>query len=265
MLDHDQWEKINDIVATIYSAKDAKTLRIIFLQKLMKIISFDFSDFNIGIIRNASNPCLVDPVVVSKFTEVFEKEFIYQYESIYAPMDYVKWLFLSSESLVYRESDLVDVETRKKSPFYLNYLKAFDLGNISGIVIASDGSFVGAVTLYKKESNGDFSDTDIAILNKLLPHLQAKFDSEYEVIKKNERSISSLLKDQYNLTNREVEIIGFIYDGCSNKDIANALNIKPNTVKKHIYNLFYKLEIESRIQLLKFIRDNQLSNLWDNS
>ena len=263
MLNQAQWERVNDIIASIHSTKNTTAMRTAFLQKLMGVIHFDFSDFNIGKMRNAANPCLVDPVVVSKFDRKFEEEFTYQYESTYAPMDYVNWLFLSSESLVYRESDLVNEEVRKKSPFYLNYLKAFDLVNIAGIVIASGGQFIGAVTLYKTEKNGDFSDADIYVLKQILPHLQARFESEEEKMRKNEQSISYLLKNQYSLTNREIEIIGYIYNGLTNNAIAGQLGIAPNTVKKHIYNLFYKLGINSRVQLLKFIVENRLSDMWD--
>ena len=200
--------------------------------------------------------------MVSKFDRKFEEEFTYQYECTYAPMDYVNWLFLSSESLIYRESDLVNEEVRKKSPFYQNYLKVFDLVNIAGIVIASGGQFKGAITLYKKEKNGDFSDTDMYVLKQILPHLQAKFESEEEQMLKNEQSISYLLKNQYLLTNREIEIIGCVYGGLTNRAIAGQLGIAPNTVKKHVYNLFYKLGVNSRVQLVKFIVENKLSDMW---
>lgn len=112
MLDQNQWERLNNIIASIYATKNSYAMRTAFLQKLMGVVDFDFSDFNIGMIRNTSTPYLVDPVVVSKFDSGFEKRFIYQYESIYAPMDYVNWIFLSSESLVYRESDLINDEVR---------------------------------------------------------------------------------------------------------------------------------------------------------
>lgn len=170
--------------------------------------------------------------------------------------------FLSSESLVYRESDLVNDEVRKKSPFYLQYLKVFDLVNIAGIVISSGGQFVGAVTLYKREKNGDFSDVDIYVLKQLLPHLQNIFDTEEEVMRKNVKSQSYLLKNQYRLTNREIEIIGYIYKGFRNDYIAESLGIASNTVKKHIYNMYDKLEVKSRIQLVNFIYQNRLQDLW---
>lgn len=122
MLNQGQWEKVNDIIASLHSTRNANAMRAVFLKKLMDVVYFDFSDFNIGMMRNTASPYLVDPIVVSKFDRKFEEEFICQYESIYAPMDYVNWLFLSSESLVYRESDLVNDEVRKKSPFYIQYL-----------------------------------------------------------------------------------------------------------------------------------------------
>lgn len=263
MLSQLQWEKINEIVASIHSTKNTSAMRIAFLQKLMKLIDFDFADFNIGRMKTTSDPHLVDPVVVSKYDSNFEKEFIYQYESTFAPMDYVKWLFLSSESLVYRESDLVNDEVRKKSPFYLHYLKVFDLVNIAGIVIASGGQFVGAVTLYRTEKNGDFSDADIYILKQLLPHLQNKFDNEETSLQKNIHSLSSLLKNEYQLTNREIEIIGYVYNGNTNMEIGQALHISDNTVKKHLYNLYYKLDVKNRTQLVHFIVTHQLQDLWN--
>ncbi len=263
MLNQGQWEKINDIIASIHATKNTGAMRTAFLQKLMSVIDFDFSDFNIGLMRDTASPYLVDPVVVSKFNKSFEEDFIYQYESVYAPMDYVKWIFLSSESLVYRESDLVNDEVRKMSPFYQQYLMVFDLVNIAGIVLASGGQFVGAITLYKTEKNGDFSDVDMYILKQLMPHLQNKFDTEEEVMKKNAKSLSYLLKNQYLLTNREIEVIGYIYRGKKNNDIAEVLAIAPNTVKKHVYNIFYKLEVDNRVQLVNFIHRNNLQDFWE--
>ncbi len=264
MLTQNEWEKLNDIVITINNISDSTAMRTAFLQKLMTLIDFDFSEFDIGIIKKASAPQLVDPVMVSKFSRKFEEEFIYQYENIYAPMDYVNWVFMSPESLVYRESDLLNDEVRKQSPFYLNYLKVYDLVYISGIVLASRGRFLGAISLYKKERHGDFSDRDIYILKQLLPHLHARFEADSEKIRKNEKSLSYLLKNQFNLTNREIEIMGLIYMGFSNSSIAEHAGIALNTAKKHIYNIYEKLEVQNRTQLVKFIINNNLSGIWKN-
>ncbi len=134
--------------------------------------------------------------------------------------------------------------------------------NIAGMVIASGGQFVSAITLYRREKNGDFSDTDMYVLKQLLPHLQRKFDTEEEIMKKNAKSLSSLLKNQYQLTNREIEIIGYIYKALRNNDIAEILGISPNTVKKHVYNIFYKVGVDNRVQLINFIYGHQLQDIW---
>jgi len=42
----------------------------------------------------------------------------------------------------------------------------------------------------------------------------------------------------------------------SNKEIADALFISLPTVKQHIYNIYQKIGVKSRMQLNNFIREN---------
>jgi len=50
------------------------------------------------------------------------------------------------------------------------------------------------------------------------------------------------------LTDRETEVLSLIARGLSNMEIAKTLCISMNTVKTHIKNIFYKLEVEDRTQ-----------------
>ncbi|MBB6481719.1 helix-turn-helix domain-containing protein [Spirochaeta isovalerica] len=54
-----------------------------------------------------------------------------------------------------------------------------------------------------------------------------------------------------SLTKRENEIVSAILKGETNRDIAEKYFIAESTVKKHINNIFRKLEIKSRWELLK--------------
>ena len=57
----------------------------------------------------------------------------------------------------------------------------------------------------------------------------------------------------YSLTPREKEIVALILTGETNAVIARNLFISESTVKKHINNVFRKLGITSRWELLKLI------------
>lgn len=72
----------------------------------------------------------------------------------------------------------------------------------------------------------------------------------------------ALKKKKGNLTNavrmtkREREIIALIVDGQSNKEIAQQLNIATHTVKSHVHNIMEKLALHTRLQIAKFIHDD---------
>jgi DNA-binding CsgD family transcriptional regulator len=50
------------------------------------------------------------------------------------------------------------------------------------------------------------------------------------------------------LTARECEVLAMISQGCSNKRIARALEISPETVKSHVKHIFLKLDVGTRTE-----------------
>jgi LuxR family maltose regulon positive regulatory protein len=50
------------------------------------------------------------------------------------------------------------------------------------------------------------------------------------------------------LSNREGDILKFIAQGLSNKEIARTLSVAPETVKSHVKHIFVKLGVEKRAQ-----------------
>jgi len=53
------------------------------------------------------------------------------------------------------------------------------------------------------------------------------------------------------LTNRETEVVAILAQGLTNKEIAKALNVSAETVKKHLQNIFAKLGVHRRTQVLR--------------
>ena len=56
-------------------------------------------------------------------------------------------------------------------------------------------------------------------------------------------------KKDLNLTRKEVEILHFVCEGMSNKEIANELYISEQTVKSHCNHLFKKFGVKNRLKL----------------
>jgi RNA polymerase sigma factor (sigma-70 family) len=57
--------------------------------------------------------------------------------------------------------------------------------------------------------------------------------------------------NRINLTVRERVILKFVSKGCTNKEIAEALHISVETVKKHLQNIYRKLQAGNKIEALR--------------
>lgn len=252
MLKNSEWETLNRLVAALYGIENSAAMRKAFLTRLLALIDFDLGDFNLSGGR-VPGQWLEDPVVVSIFSEEVEEAFVRLYETEYYKVDYVNWIFSQQESLAYRESDLIQEKVRRESKFYKEYLLRYDLGSVAGISIISAGQLMGAVTLYKSESRGDFSRRDVYVLGQLLPHLQNVLRSGQEKQVRERGEVGKLLKYQYGITPKELRIIGQILSGASNSEISLENKTSLNTTKSHIASIFSKVGVSSRTQLVSFL------------
>jgi DNA-binding NarL/FixJ family response regulator len=56
----------------------------------------------------------------------------------------------------------------------------------------------------------------------------------------------------FGLTPREMDVVGCIVEGCSNRDIARQYTISEETVKRHLSNIFDKTGVSTRLELALF-------------
>lgn len=71
------------------------------------------------------------------------------------------------------------------------------------------------------------------------------------------REFSNKVADDRNtspddLTGRERDVLGWVAQGSTNKEIARALSITENTVKNHLKNILSKLHLRNRVQLATY-------------
>jgi len=79
-------------------------------------------------------------------------------------------------------------------------------------------------------------------------------------------ALSTMLKREYGaqvvatvgLTQRELEIIRAVASGLRNKEIAQKLHVTEGTVKVHLHNIYDKLKVQSRVELVNLVRDKSL-------
>ena len=57
----------------------------------------------------------------------------------------------------------------------------------------------------------------------------------------------------FEVTSREIEVLQLLVDGFNYRDIGDKLFISHNTVKKHVANVYDKLQVTSKAQAIKLI------------
>ena len=58
----------------------------------------------------------------------------------------------------------------------------------------------------------------------------------------------------YNLTERELKIVELILAGYTNGSIGEYLGISSNTVKNHISNIYKKINVSNRYELMSIFK-----------
>lgn len=77
--------------------------------------------------------------------------------------------------------------------------------------------------------------------------------------------VASLESGEYtpppaSLTPREEQILQMIAEGLTNKDIAESLNLQPQTVKNYVHQVLQKLNLHTRLELIKYLRSRRQSS-----
>ena len=88
----------------------------------------------------------------------------------------------------------------------------------------------------------------------LLPDLQGNGEASLlilmEKIGRQTRIIPTQTAERFRLTEREQEIVKYIADGRTNKEIAQSLSISEHTVKEHVRHLLKKTKTSTRTAVL---------------
>lgn len=97
--------------------------------------------------------------------------------------------------------------------------------------------------LFRDEGEPNFSEREKAMLALARPHLS-------ELHSQRDRE----LRGEPNLTPRQWEILRRVATGAGNTQIARALGVSEATVRKHLENVFLRLDVRSRTEAVARVR-----------
>lgn len=240
---------INNIIYQIYSIDDFPTMKVTFLNLLKMLLPHTCSSILMADNTDSKNS-LCDPVCIpASFTEV---------ENIYLSLeehDSTRWITLSKQPLLIRESDLTPENERIESNIYKKCYKPYSLHYSIQLYLVHNDIFLGVVTLYRSKADGDFTDDEMFLVKAFSEHLSFRFyqESYKEVKEQSSKTFSMIfLASDYHLTSREAEVLQLIFNEEDNEFISEKLCISGFTLKKHIQNIYRKLGVSTRWDLLKF-------------
>ena len=222
-LETNDWILLNNIIYKIYTTDNFDEMRYELLEKLKMVLDYDSADFYLA--SEEPGKLLCRPVTYNCDMDLSE---------MYEDLDYSRGIVNSGKMLIYRESDIISDETRVETDYYKKVYKPNNWHYALQIVIARHKKFLGAITFYRTIGKADFQYDDIFIL-ETLTLTEAVYKSE--------------------LTRREHTVLELLMSGKNATEICDELVIAPNTLKKHILNIYRKLGIKSRVQLFKMIKE----------
>lgn len=240
---------INDIVYKIHAIEDFDTMRTSVLEILQFLIPYECATFYLA---SPDTPYeLADPIGSN-----VNPQDLYTYLEEYQQLDYTRWSFDSFSGKAYRESDLLDEKIRINHPYYQKLFAPLGIHYSMLLTIIRNGVFLGVISLYRTRKQGDFSDNELFLFELLENHLSLRcFHSAKSRLQPSDNYPSKKdLVEEYNLTLREIEITYKLLDGTSREMICEQLGISPNTLKKHILNIYRKLDINSWRELFQLLK-----------
>jgi DNA-binding CsgD family transcriptional regulator len=215
------------------------------------LIDFDAASFYLP---KTDNEQVLESATLFNLEPQFGEHYLEKYDSL----DYSRGLMFTGRSMAYRESDIIPDEKRIHSEYYQMFYAPYNFHYSMHLSIAFNDRFLGIVSFFRDKSKENFTTEDIETLNLLTDHLEARLYQDYEKrLSSYEKLTVHEAAGKYSLTKREEKVMQSLLDGMENEEICDVLCITNNTLKKHILNIYRKLDINNRVQLFKMIREHE--------
>jgi DNA-binding CsgD family transcriptional regulator len=147
------------------------------------------------------------------------------------------------EQGVLRLSDLLSRKQRSRLEYNEVVWRAHDIDDALRMWLPAPPG--RARSIYLERSGKEYTNRERTLMQLLRPHLvRMRLNAE------SRRRMDA----SRGLTPREAEVLGWLARGGTNADVAAALFISPQTVRKHLENIFEKLGVRTRTAAAAYAR-----------
>jgi DNA-binding CsgD family transcriptional regulator len=158
--------------------------------------------------------------------------------------------FKKSQGRVVDIRDILSENALHSSEFYTGFMKPRKFEYMVDLFFRRSESIIAGISVIRQPDLPPFSRSDIKILEKLHPFLEFTLNRIYLPVRLVERD---LLKERYDLTERELDVVELLVAGRNNQGIADVLAVSLPTIKSHLSHTFTKLNVSSRTELTSMI------------
>lgn len=246
MLHERDWNFILETIYAMNTEEDLHRIRRIALESLFVLIPSD--QIMICRIEKADQLALrcTDYDTVGSEARYMDK-FL---SGAYDEDPYFRYCSMIKETKCFRDSDIMSNEYRESTRVFKEIYSKQGIYYGMRSYLAYKGEIIANLSFFNSKQRGDFSDRDLHVLELLAPHIALRLGYVMQHSKANaKKKLSSEACARWGLTLREQEISNLLIEGCSDDEIADSLFIAKSTFRKHLYNIYQKIDVNNRVQL----------------
>lgn len=248
-MDKNQFYLYNEVLYKLLTCTSLEELKRAILRELRMLIPYRYGSI-ITICQDPETGKIThcDPVCIPKeFTEL-EMAWIDHDED-----DDYFWLSTCQESIVVRGSDVQSDEVRLGSTTYRTLYQHYNIYDQLGVNLVYARKPMAILDFYRTRQDQPFSEQDDFFLKAMVKHINHLY---YRLLTQQEAELPGggavqRFKQRYQLTERESEITALLFRHLNNDEMVAQLSISRSTLDKHLYNIYRKCGVNSRVKLLQ--------------
>lgn len=242
MLTPGEWKRINDIALIIHSEKDIDDMRTHFFEAVEVLIPFEKAMFYF-IEETIDGMHLKNPIFVN-----VDSSFATLYKKVFEEFKYGRVAISARRTMAFHDTDLMTSDSKMKNDMFMSFMKPYEIPYGAGIEITKNKKATAEVSFFRREEQGDFAEKELQILDILKDHLEIRINGIED--REGDRKNKEAHLIDFGLTQRELEIAMMVADGLWMDDISERLEISKSTGKRHLHNIYAKMNVGGRTELI---------------